>query len=200
MALSFAFISDICHFLLRWTLHWPQLFKRFLLRFRLEVYKHLFFCLKLAVATSALNFKHIRFCCAIFFVLFFVVLAQFQLLHPFSTLGWHPTQRSFCIKIYFNPVQLLNFVRVIFDNRKISFLSTCWFCPTVAAPFFFLLGRRSLNTLDSTCFFCSFQHVAEQPGSTHCGGCNISGETSSLWWGGTTHLVPSHRGTVRRGG
>jgi hypothetical protein len=62
------------------------------------------------------------------------------------------------------------------------------------------LGRRSLNTLDFTCLFRFFQHVTERPGSTHCSSCIFSGETLSLWWGGTTHLVLPHRGLVRRRG
>jgi hypothetical protein len=55
VTLSFAFVSDNCHFLLQCTLHQLQLFKCFLLRFCLEVYKLSFFCWKLAVATTVLN-------------------------------------------------------------------------------------------------------------------------------------------------
>jgi hypothetical protein len=68
VTLSFAFISDFFQFILQCTLHWLQLRKCFSLRFCLEIYNFSFFCWKLAVATTALNFEHIRFLVAPFFV------------------------------------------------------------------------------------------------------------------------------------
>jgi hypothetical protein len=43
-------------------------------------------------------------------VYFFLVFAQFQLLHPFSTLGRHPTLSGFLILTLFKPP---NVVRVV---------------------------------------------------------------------------------------
>jgi hypothetical protein len=96
--LSFAFVSDIFVPFLQCALHWLQLSKRFLLRFRLEVYSFSFFCWELAVATTALNFEHICFLLRIFFVYYCLLsLRSFSCCTRFSTLGRHPNPRSFLV-------------------------------------------------------------------------------------------------------
>ncbi len=86
-------------------------------------------------------------------------------LHSFSCCTlfrlWADTQPStpFLSGFYFNPVQSPNVVHVIFDHRKNIFFVHVLILPDSGCSIFFLLGRRSLNTLDFTCFFYSFQHV-----------------------------------------
>jgi hypothetical protein len=84
---TFRFNSTVCY----------NLAGTFRLGFHVEICKLLLrsFYWKLAVATTALNFEHVHFCCSYFCVLLLVLFAQFQLLHRFSTLGWHSTQRTF---------------------------------------------------------------------------------------------------------
>ncbi len=90
VALSFAFRKSRFSFQ-TYCVHFIgyNLASAFSLRFHFEIYKlfTLFFCWKFAVATTALNFEHVYFCCPYFCLL------------PLrsSTLGCHPTQHTFFI-------------------------------------------------------------------------------------------------------
>ncbi len=123
----------------------------------------------------------------------FFAFVQFQLLHLFSDPGPTPDPALILYQVFVLTLCNLLILCMSFLTTEKCFL----FCQCVVFAqqwllHFFLLGQRSLNTLDFICLFRFVQHVSERPGSTRCSGCSFSGETLPLWWGGTTHLVPPH--------
>ncbi len=145
VALSLAFVSDFCCCKF-YSVHFIgyNLASAFRLRFLLEIYKLLFcsFCWKLAVATTALNFEHVRrpYIC----VLLSVFFAQF-FFHPELTSAQH----TFAYQV-FNPLRLLYFVRFLsrptehfsVKNPKLPLL-LCYPFALQWLPSLFLLGTTS---------------------------------------------------------
>ncbi len=58
------------------------------------------------------------------------------------------------------------------------------------------LGRVPYKSLDFANFFRLSKHEPKWFGSTRSCGSNIPNTTLSLWWGGTSYLVPTHRSPV----
>jgi hypothetical protein len=146
----------------------------FHLQFRLEISKLFtsFFCWKLAVATTALNFEHIYFCCT-YFVRSFCADRPWADIKPSS---------HFLYQVILT--LLVNFIFCVSHSNLhnnfllqscLNFVSLFIALPYSGYHLLFFLGRVPIKPLDFACLFWAFKHDSWWFDHPCCCSSNCSG-------------------------